>query len=383
MKVAHNHVSLKTKHSYQTNRGTDSDALINDQGESLDSTEIKHTLKAEINTKLDALHKRFSLQSRLRKMAQGSLHHAQSNGLKLNGLKLNGLKLNGLKDQAFLPKATLFPSATDLYSLECCLNDEISSEEIPKITGDQEQDVKLFAFALSISRLSGQPVYVSNLGDQLAQFTQKKQPSSFLDSPTSNDLHLSFDRFLSKPSPIDLSTQSFHFEFALDTDATLDESPLLDQQGGILVLNQEEVIGAVSGDVLADLAKLDQDGNQRIDQNDEAYQRLKVWAWNQKGEARLLGLMEVGVNALYLGAVETESTQNLSTQSSITEDLSTQNTSTQSSISEDLSSQNSSTQSSSTQNSSTQNSSTQQKALRVYLKNSSEVGHIHKVDVAL
>jgi hypothetical protein len=213
MKVAHNYITRKAQHSSaqhssaqhsnQTNQGIDLGNLLHTQEGSIDSADIKRTLKAEINTKLDALHKRFSLQSRLRKMAQGVMQHAQLNGLKLNrlkvsGLKQSGLKQSGLKGRPFLPKPISFPSSTQLSSLEYGPDDELQSkelqsEEIPKITGNKEQDAKLFTLALSVSRFSGQPIYVSNLGSQFAQFAQKLDQTK-VETPLHSTQHSSLQQ---------------------------------------------------------------------------------------------------------------------------------------------------------------------------------------------
>lgn len=105
------------------------------------------------------------------------------------------------------------------------------------------------------------------------------------------------------------------FEFDLDADGEMDSMSALDQNGGILVMDHDqdgvvddgtEVIGALSSDAFGDLRALDDDQNGWLDEQDEAYEQLRVWTWNEEGEQELLTLAEVDVGAIYLGAVEAE-----------------------------------------------------------------------------
>ena len=127
------------------------------------------------------------------------------------------------------------------------------------------------------------------------------------------------DEPLKDPLVIDLGTAPASFtgdtlRFDLDVDGEMDELPLLDKSGGYLVIDHNqngevddgaEVIGALSGDGFADLMELDSDGDLWLDEDDEAFERVKVWRSTSEGR-ELAGLLEVGVGAIYLGAVEAE-----------------------------------------------------------------------------
>ena len=99
------------------------------------------------------------------------------------------------------------------------------------------------------------------------------------------------------------------FAFDLDLDAQAEQIPVLGDGSGYLALDRNgdaqindggELFGASSGNGFADLAKFDQDGNGWIDEADPVFERLRIWRTNGEGEARLTGLREEGVGAIYL-----------------------------------------------------------------------------------
>ncbi|HRK39194.1 MAG TPA: hypothetical protein PK347_12465 [Burkholderiaceae bacterium] len=107
------------------------------------------------------------------------------------------------------------------------------------------------------------------------------------------------------------------FEFDLDADGTTDRVPFVGTGSGFLALdangngqidNGRELFGTQSGDGFADLAKLDSDGNQWIDEADPAYARLSVWRMDAAGQTSLQSLASLDVGALYLGRVASDMT---------------------------------------------------------------------------
>lgn len=107
------------------------------------------------------------------------------------------------------------------------------------------------------------------------------------------------------------------FQFDLDADGTTDSVPFVGTGSGFLALdangngqvdNGRELFGTQSGDGFADLAKLDSDGNQWIDEADPAYARLSVWRMDAAGQTRLQSLASLDVGALYLGSVASDMT---------------------------------------------------------------------------
>lgn len=100
------------------------------------------------------------------------------------------------------------------------------------------------------------------------------------------------------------------FDFDLDADGTRESVAMLAGGSGYLALDLNmngriddgrELFGPASGQGFADLARLDEDGNGWIDENDSAFQRLRIWQPDQQGNGNLAGLAQSGVGALYLG----------------------------------------------------------------------------------
>ena len=111
--------------------------------------------------------------------------------------------------------------------------------------------------------------------------------------------------------------QDTTFNFDMDADGTDETISFVRQGSGLLVFDHNndgivkdgsEVVGALSGNAFADLASYDSDGNQWIDENDEAYHQLSVWFKSDDGQDVLLSLSQVDVGALYIGSTESNFT---------------------------------------------------------------------------
>ena len=107
------------------------------------------------------------------------------------------------------------------------------------------------------------------------------------------------------------------FKFDLDADGKQDEISLTKSGSGFLALDKNgdgkindgtELFGVKSGDGFKDLAEYDTDGNGWIDENDEVFDKLKVWSKTEDGKDELKSLKESGVGAIFLGAENTEFT---------------------------------------------------------------------------
>ena len=105
------------------------------------------------------------------------------------------------------------------------------------------------------------------------------------------------------------------FRFDLDADGQTEEISQLDSGSGFLALDLNEdgkindgseLFGTKSGDGFGDLAKYDGDGNGWIDENDEVWSKLKIWAKDENGKDILYRLADKGVGAIYLGSVDTD-----------------------------------------------------------------------------
>ncbi|MCR5545380.1 MAG: hypothetical protein K6F30_02775 [Lachnospiraceae bacterium] len=104
------------------------------------------------------------------------------------------------------------------------------------------------------------------------------------------------------------------FIFDLDSDGNEDEIHALGKGSGFLALdkngdgvinNGSELFGARTGNGFEELATYDLDGNGWIDEADEIFSRLKVWAKDEDGKDVLYTLKEAGVGAICLSAQQT------------------------------------------------------------------------------
>lgn len=107
---------------------------------------------------------------------------------------------------------------------------------------------------------------------------------------------------------------SQRFKFDLDSDGTSDEINFvaggsgflaLDRSGDGKINNGSELFGATTGDGFAELSALDSDSNGWIDENDSAYEQLRVWTKDASGNDLLSNLKDANVGALNLARVAT------------------------------------------------------------------------------
>lgn len=99
-------------------------------------------------------------------------------------------------------------------------------------------------------------------------------------------------------------------KFDLDFDGNMDEIPVLAKGSGYLVIdrnnnnildNGSELFGPKTDHGFAELAEHDGDMNGWIDETDPIFKDLKIWMSDGEGQGRLIGLVEAGVGAIYLG----------------------------------------------------------------------------------
>lgn len=114
----------------------------------------------------------------------------------------------------------------------------------------------------------------------------------------------------------EVSDQKFYFD--LDADGEEDLISKLCQDSGYLALDKNEdgqindgseLFGTASGDGFKDLAIYDEDGNGWIDENDQIWDKLKIWVQDEQGNSKLYSLREQGVGAICLQNASTEFTQ--------------------------------------------------------------------------
>ena len=111
----------------------------------------------------------------------------------------------------------------------------------------------------------------------------------------------------------EVSDQKFYFD--LDADGEEEAISRLCEDSGYLALDRNEdgkindgseLFGTKSGDGFGDLAAYDGDGNGWIDENDDIWNKLKIWVQDEQGNSKLYSLAEQGVGAICLQNVSTE-----------------------------------------------------------------------------
>lgn len=109
-----------------------------------------------------------------------------------------------------------------------------------------------------------------------------------------------------------LSDQRFAFD--LDSDGGDEQINLLASGSGFLVFdrnqdgkanNGSELFGPTTGDGFQELARLDDDNNGWIDENDSAFNQLQVWTPDAKGQGKLISLADAGTGAISLSRIAT------------------------------------------------------------------------------
>lgn len=79
----------------------------------------------------------------------------------------------------------------------------------------------------------------------------------------------------------------------------------LDRNGDGVINNGSELFGPTTDDGFGELAAYDNDANLWIDEQDDIYDRLRIWTRDNDGNQHLLSLGEAGIGAIYLGSVST------------------------------------------------------------------------------
>ena len=114
----------------------------------------------------------------------------------------------------------------------------------------------------------------------------------------------------------EVSDQKFFFD--LDSDGEEDLISKLCEDSGYLALDKNEdgqindgseLFGTASGDGFKDLAAFDEDANGWIDENDDIWNKLKIWVQDEQGNSKLYSLSEQGVGAICLQNVSTSFTE--------------------------------------------------------------------------
>ena len=116
-----------------------------------------------------------------------------------------------------------------------------------------------------------------------------------------------------KPGVTEVSDQDIYFD--IDADGTEDKIKALSKGSGYLALDLNsdgkindgsELFGTRSGNGFEELTRFDSDKDGWIDEDDDVFDKLKVWIREEDGSDKLLSLREAGVGAINLMNSSTE-----------------------------------------------------------------------------
>ncbi len=103
-------------------------------------------------------------------------------------------------------------------------------------------------------------------------------------------------------------------QFDIDLDGELDQLNFvapgsgflaLDRNGDNVINDGSELFGPTSGNGFNELAKFDLDQNNWIDENDDVYNKLRIWSRDSEGNSQLVALGQKGIGAIYLDNIAT------------------------------------------------------------------------------
>lgn len=105
------------------------------------------------------------------------------------------------------------------------------------------------------------------------------------------------------------------YEFDIDCDGNSDLISFVRSGSGFLaydknndgiINNGSELFGPSTGNGFLELAEFDSDGNGWIDENDDIYDKLRIWCKDEEGEDKLFAIGQKGIGAIYLSNIDTQ-----------------------------------------------------------------------------
>jgi hypothetical protein len=112
----------------------------------------------------------------------------------------------------------------------------------------------------------------------------------------------------------DIGLSDSKFKIDIDLDSNIDEISLLKEGNAFIALDRNlngkiddgsELFGPTSGDGFKELALLDSDSNNWIDENDMIFNDMKIWLKDDSGNDRLISFSEAGIGAIFVGSINT------------------------------------------------------------------------------
>ena len=102
------------------------------------------------------------------------------------------------------------------------------------------------------------------------------------------------------------------YSFDLDFDGKSDQVSFVNRGSGFLAYDKNEngdiddgseLFGPATGNGFKELEDYDDDGNGWIDENDDIFDKLRIWHIDENGQRNLVALGEKGIGAIYLNNV--------------------------------------------------------------------------------
>ena len=110
-----------------------------------------------------------------------------------------------------------------------------------------------------------------------------------------------------------LSDQKFYFDLDVDGSEELISMPApgsgfiaLDKNGDGVINDGSELFGPSSGNGFKDLSEYDEDGDGWIDEDDDVFNKLRVWVRDEEGKDKLISFKDAGIGAVNLAHIPTE-----------------------------------------------------------------------------
>ena len=171
-----------------------------------------------------------------------------------------------------------------------------------------EQEQMSFAAAGTVKTADGKEIQFAVSLGMSRQFMEEQHISVKAGDALIDPLVINFDAPAAK-----LTDTKFAFD--IDSDGDNEQVSFVSQGSGFLAvdLNEDgiindgqELFGPNTGNGFAELTEYDSDGNNWIDENDEIYEKLRIWTKDANGGDQLFAIGQKGIGAIYLGNVGTE-----------------------------------------------------------------------------
>ena len=222
--------------------------------------------------------------------------------------------LSGKKFRFYIPKKLIINGEEVNLSVNLRQSNNISTPkqgwglEFDSHEVYYESQKMSFSSAGKIKTTDGREINFSMQMNMSSEFYSEKNISIRAgDAVKVDPLVINFDGNTPK-----LTEQKYSFD--IDSNGTSEQISFLSKGSGFLALdangddhinNGSELFGPNSGNGFSELAQYDSDENNWIDENDEIYDKLRIWTKDDNGNDVLFALGQKGIGAIYLGNINT------------------------------------------------------------------------------